>query len=627
LIKNTFSKYAVFLLSAVLLWFKTYLVNKFYFDLTIENAMQEFILFINPLSSIVLFLGTSLIFSSKIRNRVILIISFITSFVLFANIVFYRFFTDFITIPVLFQTSNMGDLGNSIWSLIELTDVIFFADVLLLALIMKIIKFKTFETNKKGMAFIFASAVLLFAINIGLAETERPQLLTRTFDRSMLIKNIGTYNYHIYDIVMQSKAKAQRAAADGSEIVDIENYVNANRTAPNPDFTGIAEGKNVFVISIESTQSFVLNNTVDGHVITPFLNELIKESYYFPNFYHQTGQGKTSDSEFLVDNSLYPLPSGAVFFTHSQNQYNGLPKMLSKNGYYTSVFHPNNKSFWNRDVMYDSLGYDQFFSQRYFTVTKEKSIGWGLKDEFMFEQSINYLKTMPHPFYTKYITLTNHFPFTLGTADEYLPEWTSDDGTVNRYFTTVRYTDEAIKKFFERLKEEGLYDNSIFILYGDHYGISENHNKAMSEYLGTDIRPYETVQLQQVPMIIHIPGQEGQVIDSVSGQIDLKPTILNLLGIDMKENIEFGNDLFSKERPSFAVLRNGSFITEDYVYTNSICYQKPEGIEVGIESCQPYQEKAKTQLAYSDKIIYGDLLRFFNHKPKDSYIESEQTIE
>ncbi|RBW70649.1 LTA synthase family protein [Bacillus taeanensis] len=625
--KNTFSKYAVFLLAALLLWLKTYLVNKFYFDLSIENAMQEFILFINPLSSVVLFLGISLFFSSKIRNRIILIISFIASFVLFANIVFYRFFTDFITIPVLFQTSNMGDLGNSVWSLIELSDCIFFADVFLLAFIMKFTTFKTFETNKKEIALVFTSVALLFAINIGLAETERPQLLTRTFDRSMLIKNIGTYNYHIYDVIMQSKAKAQRAIADGSEIVDIENYINANKTAPNPNFTGIAEGKNVFVISLESIQSFVLNNTVDGHVITPFLNELIKESYYFPNFYHQTGQGKTSDSEFLVDNSLYPLPSGAVFFTHSQNQYNGLPKMLNENGYYTSVFHPNNKSFWNRDVMYDSLGYDQFFSQRYFTVTDENSIGWGLKDEFMFEQSIDYLKTMPQPFYTKYITLTNHFPFTLGAKDEYLPEWTSDDGTVNRYFTTVRYTDEAVKKFFEQLKEEGLYENSIFILYGDHYGISENHNKAMSEYLETEIRPYETVQLQQVPMIIHIPGQEGQVIDTVSGQIDLKPTILNLLGIDTKENIEFGNDLFSKERPSFAVLRNGSFITEEYVYTNNICYQKPDGIEVESEKCQPYQEKAKTQLAYSDKIIYGDLLRFFNAQSKESYIELEQPIE
>src|SRR5690606_23523574 len=234
---------------------------------------------------------------------------------------------------------------------------------------------------KKQIAALFAVAIALFAVNLGLAETERPQLLTRTFDREMLIKNIGLYNYHIYDIIMQSRAQAQRALADSSEIVDIENYVKANRVKPNPDYTGIAKGKNVFVIVLESTQSFVINNTVEGEVITPFLNELIKESYYFPNFYHQTGQGKTSDSEFLFENSLYPLLSGAVFFTHSQNEYDGLPEILKKEGYYTSVFHANNKSFWNRDVMYDTLGYDRFYDVNSYHVTEENSVGWGLKDD------------------------------------------------------------------------------------------------------------------------------------------------------------------------------------------------------------------------------------------------------
>lgn len=574
--------------------------------------MQQFILLISPLSTVLLFLGFSLFFSQRLRNRMILLISFIGSFILYANVVYYRFFNDFITIPLLFQTSNMGDLGSSIFELINLTDVVFFIDVIILALLMKFLQVKPGHTTKKQMASIFAAALALFAINLGLAETERPQLLTRTFDREMLIKNIGVYNYHIYDIIMQSRAKAQRALADGSEIVDIENYVKANRAQPNEKMTGIAKGKNVFIISLESTQDFVINNTVDGEVITPFLNSLIKESYYFPNFYHQTGQGKTSDSEFLLENSLYPLPSGAVFFTHSQNAYHGTPNQLKESGYYSAVFHANNKSFWNRDVMYDSLGYDHFYDVDSFNVTEENSIGWGLKDDPFFEQSIKYLKHMPQPFYSKFITLTNHFPFTLEEEDQIIPPWTSNSGTLNRYFTTVRYTDEAVKNFFERLKEEGLYEDSIFILYGDHYGISENHNKAMSQYLGREITPFESAQLQKVPLIIHIPGQQGKVIETVGGQIDLKPTLFNLLGIDLKDDIYFGNDLFSKEHSNLAVLRDGSFITKDFVYTKDLCYEKATGLETDIEKCEPYKEKVDQELHYSDRIIYGDLLRFFD---------------
>ncbi|MFA8437675.1 LTA synthase family protein [Pueribacillus sp. YX66] len=610
--KKTLANYSMFLTATVLLWIKTYFVSKFYFNIPLENKMQQFILLISPISTVLLFFGFTLFFSGKARNRMILFISFIGSIILYANIVFYRFFNDFITIPVLFQTSNMGDLGSSIFELINVTDIVFFIDVIILVVLMKFISAKPGHVTKKQVASVFAAALALFAVNLGLAETERPQLLTRTFDREMLIKNIGVYNYHIYDIFMQSRAQAQRALADSSEIVDIENYVKANRVKPNENFTGIAKDKNVFVIVLESTQDFVINNTVDGEVITPFLNELITESYYFPNFYHQTGQGKTSDSEFLLENSLYPLPSGAVFFTHSQNEYDGMPKKLKEEGYYTSVFHANNKSFWNRDVMYDTLGYDRFYDVNSFNVTEENSIGWGLKDDDFFQQSIKYVKNLPQPFYTKYITLTNHFPFTLDEEDQLIPPWDSNSGTLNRYFTTVRYMDEAVKNFFERIKEEGLYEDSIFILYGDHYGISENHNKAMSQFLEKEVTPFESAQLQKVPFIIHIPGHEGKVIDTVGGQIDMKPTILNLLGIDARDQIYFGNDLFSEERSDFAVFRDGSFITKDYVYTKNICYDKATGLETEMEHCEPYKEKSETHLDLSDRIIYGDLLRFFN---------------
>ena len=111
--------------------------------------------------------------------------------------------------------------------------------------------------------------------------------------------------------------------------------------------------------------------------------------------------------------------------------------------------------------------------------------------------------------------------------------YTSDDNTVNRYFQTVRYTDEAIKELFKDLKASGLYDNSIIVMYGDHYGISENHNKAMAQYLGKDaITPFDTAQLQRVPFFIHIPNSGiGKQMHEVAGQMDIRPTVLHLLVI------------------------------------------------------------------------------------------------
>ncbi|WP_078379714.1 LTA synthase family protein [Sutcliffiella halmapala] len=612
------SKVPFILIAVVLLWIKTYIVYKTSFDITIESVKQEFILFINPLSFILLIVGLSLFFSEKGAKRYLIITSFIVTFVLYANAVYYRFFNDFITIPLLFQAGNMSDLGGSITELMHPIDLLMFADVAILIVLSKwtpsFVSFATWRPKVRKLYFL--SIVGIFLFNLGLAETERPQLLTRTFDREILVKNLGTYNYHVYDAVLQSKTRAQRAMADGSELAEIQNYINANYKAPNDDYFGVAEGKNVIVVKLESLQSFVIDNEINGEPVTPFLNEIKNQSYYFNNFFHQTGQGKTSDSEFLLDNSLYPVGRGAVFFTHGTNDYHtATPNVIKEEGYKPVVFHANNKSFWNRDVIYDALGYETYYDIDSYDVNEENSVGWGLKDVDFFQQSIPYMQEIDQPFYAKFITLTNHFPFVLDEEDRFVDEYDSNSRTLNRYFPTARYLDESIKIFFEELKAAGLYENSVIIMYGDHYGISETHNDAMSQYLGKEIRPFETAQLQRVPMIVHIPGvtdKNPKEFDTIGGQIDLKPTIKHLIGMETKNDIQFGEDLFSEERSNFVVFRDGGFVTDEILYTKNACYDKATEQEIDQEACDPFIEKAKKELQYSDKIIYGDLLRFYD---------------
>lgn len=605
-------------LAVIFLWLKTYVAYKVNFDIDIENGRQAFILLINPLSFLLFVFGVSLFLKEKRRNAYLFITSVLLTAVLFANIVFYRFFDDFLTIPVLFQTSNMSDLGSSVSELVNPADFLYFIDLFILALLMKVkpafIKDMHYNKNDKKV-FLLASIGVAF-FNLGISEVERPELLTRSFDREILVKNIGTYNYHLYDAFLQSKSSAQRAVADGSKLAEIENYVRANNEEPNKELYGIAKGKNVIMVSIESTQNFVINEKVKGQEITPFLNRFLKESYYFDHFYHQTGQGKTSDSEFIVENSLYPLGRGAVFFTHSQNEYKAFPEILNEKGYYSASFHANNSSFWNRDIMYKTLGYNRFYDIDDYVVNTGNSVNWGLKDKEFFSQSIAHLQELPQPFYAKFITLTNHFPFTLDEKDRSISEFNSSSKTLNRYFPAVRYTDEALRQFIGDLKEAGLYDNSVIVIYGDHYGISENHNQAMSQFLGKEITPFESVQLQRVPLIIHVPGQKGKTISKVSGQVDVRPTLLHLLEIDTKENIEFGTDLFSKNKFKMTVLRDGSFITKDYIFTRDTCYDKQTGELIERNACEPYMEKSKQELEYSDRIIYGDLLRFYNDGQK-----------
>ncbi|WP_078549350.1 LTA synthase family protein [Litchfieldia alkalitelluris] len=607
---------SLYWLAIIFLSVKTYIASKVFFDLEIDSFTAELILILSTFGTILLMFSISLFIKQIYRHRVLLIIYSIISVLLYVNVLYYRFFNDFITIPVLFQSKHITSLGSSFFDLISIIDVLLFLDIILLKFIADQIQFRRSEPvyNKKGRILILALIILIF--NTILAHKERPELLTRSFDRQLLVKNIGLYAYHVYDFYLYTNTKRRIVLADTNQLTEIINYDKANETKANEDYFGAAKGKNIIMVALESTQSFVVNQSINGQEITPFLNELIKQrgSYYFSNFYHQTGQGKTSDAEFIIENSLYGLPRGAVFFSNPENKYYSLASTLKEEaGYYSAVFHANNKSFWNRDVMYSALGYNRFYSEDDYNISKENSIGWGLKDEEFFAQTIPYLKELQQPYYAKLLTLTNHFPFSLAKADEIIPEWTSKDGTVNRYFTTVRYQDEALKQFFEQMKREGMYENSIFILYGDHYGISENHNKAMSEFLDKEITPFETIQLQRVPFIIHFPNRsESRKITSVVGQIDVKPTILNLMGIEENGAIQFGTDLFSEEKRDFVVLRDGSFVTNKFVMTGNKCYIRDTGMKTNMELCKPYVQKAKEELNYSDQIIYGDLFRFLD---------------
>lgn len=626
-------KHSLLILAILATWIKTVVVYYTSFDMKIENPMQHLILIINPLSFLLFIYGISLFFkTTKGRNRYIIIVASLLSIVLYGNAAFYRFFSDFVTLPVLMQTSNFGDLGNSALETIQLTDIFFFADVILLIVAMKLapkMQESMLKVNVEFRRAYFVLAVAMLFLNLGLAETERPQLLTRSFDRELLVKNIGTYNYHLYDIYIQSKSSAQRALADGSELVEVNNYIRSNQATVNAEMFGKYQGRNVIAISLESLQNFVINNEMNGEVVTPFLNSLTKDkdTFYFDEFYHQTGLGKTSDSEFIFENSLFGLGRGAVFFTHGGNTYNSLANRLNENGYFTNVMHPNNKSFWNRDMMYKSLNIDKFYDVNSYEIGEGEAVNWGMKDIPFMEQSAKHIGEMPQPFYSRLITLTNHYPFYLDEEDKMINEYDSNSGTLNRYFQTVRYMDEAVKVFFDQLKEQGVYDNSIIVMYGDHYGISENHNKAMAMYLDKEeITPYDSALLQSVPLFIHIPGSgEGKEMDEVAGQIDLRPTILHLLGIETSKDLQLGADLFSPEHEDFVIFRDGRFITDEYVYAGEVCYDRSTGEPLeDVAPCQPFIDRASLELKNSDAIINGDLMRFYDEKTgnlKDSAVK------
>ena len=625
-----------FSFAVILFWLKTYLVYQIEFELGVTGLMQEFILLINPIATTVLLFSFALYFTKpKKAYGALFVVYFLTSVLLYANVLYYREFSDFLTITTMLGAGKVSNgIGASAFALLRPQDLLYWADFLgLLYLVFS--KKNGITLDKRPMMKRYAVAmttlgVTLFAGNLALAESDRPQLLLRTFDRNYIVKYLGINFFTAFDGYQTAQSNQNKASADESDMDTVLNYVNEHYGEPNSEMFGIAEDRNVIYIHLESFQQFLIDYQLEDengelHEVTPFINSLFdnEDSYSFENFFHQVGQGKTADSEMILENSLYGSPQGGAFTQYgSTNTFQSASQILRSEADYTSaMFHGNVGSFWNRDDTYKSMGIDYFFDDEYYTFTEENRLEYGMKDKVFFQESIQYLEQLPQPFYSKFITVSNHFPYPLDEPNVNFPAATTGDNTIDNYFVTAHYLDEAVEEFFNYLKESGLYENSIIVLYGDHYGISNARNKSLAPLLGENPEEwtgYDDTMMQRVPAIYHIPGTgKGQISETYSGQIDMLPTLLHLLGIDTKDYVLMGTDMFSPEHDQTVAFRNGDIVTPKYTVDGSVIYDTKTGEEIlepsqeVLSEVETLKEQISMQLSTSDSILQSDLLRFY----------------
>lgn len=629
--KKKLSLFAFFILTVLTVTLKTYFSYYVDFSLGVKGLTQNLILLLNPYSLIALVLSVFLFFKGKKAFWFIFTGGFLLTVLLYANVVYFRFFSDFLTFSTLNQVSNVDSMGGAVGASFKWYDFIYFADTAayLFILIFKQKWLSKRVFSKKFVPVVMAASVALFFLNLAFAEADRPELLTRTFDHKYLVKYLGPYNFTVYDGVKTIQSNQQKALANEDDLTRVLNYTKQKHSEPNPEYYGAAKKKNIIKIHLESFQTFLINKKVNGEEVTPFLNKLSsgnEDFTYFPNFFHQTGQGKTSDAELTMDNSLYGLPQGSAFSLKGDNSYQSFPAILEqKRGYTTNVMHGDYKTFWNRDQIYKHFGLDKFYDATYFDMSDENIENLGLKDKEFFKESVDYLDKEKEPFYSHLITLTNHYPFTLSEEDASIDQPDTGDSTVDGYIQTAHYLDQALEQFVKDLKDKGLYDDSVILLYGDHYGISENHNKAMEKLLDEDITPAKFTDLNRTGLWMKIPGKDGGVNETYGGQVDIMPTLLHLEGIDTKNYAMMGTDLFSKDHDDTIAFRNGDFITKDYKYVNGRIYDNEDNQPVTEKPKDFDKRKQQTEkdLETSDKILNGDLFRFYDNPDFDKVKPSD----
>lgn len=513
---------------------------------------------------------------------------------MFSNAIFYRCYSQFITIGILSEIKQLSGVESSVLFFFKKIDLLYLIDLPLLFLMLG--KYKREKRKIKAKIHNMLVTLILLILILGYTNFKAPGIISEEWSKESLYNTYGFVASSVIDNFNYIKNNIVFTKFTNHD----EYLINNNfKTSSNYSQTKY-KGKNLIIIQVESLQQFVINRKYNGKEITPNLNKLISQSLYFDNCYYQTSLGHTSDAELLTNTSLYPLENSSVYANDYNNEFNALPKIMDSIGYNTFAVHGNKASFWNRKSIYNKYEFNKFYSLE--KLNKDEISDMGLSDRSLFNQNVDIINNNKKPFYDFTITLTSHGPFKVNN------DFCSSNNSIHAYYNAINYTDKQIGMFVDKLKANGILDNSILVIYGDHNAMTindkDNMEKEIKENLNKD---YEWQDYQKVPLIIRLPDSKIKGVNHNSvGEVDVMPTILDLYGINGIKH--FGSSVFDN-KDHLVVLKDGSYVYGRSFYdkNNNTTYN----LDTGKVSSNDLKitNKAKDQLKASSDIIKYNYLK------------------
>ena len=598
---------------------------------TVKNG-----LFISPLlvdlGFLILVSLLSLLIKKEKRIRYFITLSIIFNIVCIVNSIYYHYYSSFASISLIANITFASDVSDAIVeNVLKAVDLIYIWQTITLVIIYKKTNKKEYikhkENKKKLVKTGLITSLSLFAVAALFMPLNAWSRLYNLWNRESVVMNHGIYVYQLDDFIQSLTPKITSVLGHDKALKKVTDYYKENKYTPsNNEYTNMFKGKNIIVIHAESMQKFAMDLTFNNKEVTPNLNKLANEGIFFSNFYSQVGVGTSSDAEFTFNTSLMPSTKGTVFVNYFDRDYISIPKLLKEQGYYTYSMHANTGEFWNRNTMHKSLGYDKFYSKDSYII--DETIGLGLSDKSFFRQSVDIMKQVKEeenkPFYSLLIMLSNHTPFSdLALMEDYKTtiDVTIDNQTVTRdylnnttmgnYLRSVHYADSAIGEFIDNLDKEGLLENTVLVIYGDHdarldfedFNLLYNYDP-ITDTIKTEndegYIPYTKYNYEldrKVPFIIWTKDQNYNLnVNTPMGMIDVLPTLGNMVGIH--SDYQLGKDVMNiKGDDNTVTFIDGSFLT------SKVYYNSPKGEIYSINNEPITEEYIKERAKKSSDLI------------------------
>lgn len=536
-----------------------------YFTITVNSEMvdpikgSEFVLNKRILSYMFCSFSVytlALIFNGKKSFNILFGLNVFLSVFMFINLIYFRSFESYLSIYNIAQYKNFGVVGTSALALIRVRDILLFIDPIFLWFTRKYwIKEAEERTPLSVRQRIIMSIVPLTCAGLAFNYDE---FFTPTITKVEAGAKLSIVGHHFYDLSSFVSDSTHKLTKDSIHPSVDRWFKNKNAMQGTTKYDGIYKDQNVLFIQVESLENFAINLKVEGQEVTPTLNSLLKDSFYFNNVIAQENGGNSSDADFMVNTSLIPLKSGSVGHRFPDNKYNSLPVILRGEGYNSHVIHSGEGYFWNKENFLPNYGFDSYTDIKGMDAKEDEMFFMGLKDKEHFSQVADKVATLPNKHYLFTVTETSHTPFELPDEMKYLKLSEEMDETIfGKYFQSIRYTDDAIKELLEKLDKNGNLDNTVVVFYGDHEGIHKYNNDDVLKKQTDDYQKYANAG--EVPFIVYKKNSNiGQVVSKTGGQIDIMPTVLGLLGVEKEKyvNTVMGASLLDG-KPGYAIDRNG----------------------------------------------------------------------
>lgn len=536
---------------------------------------------------------------------------------LYADCVHLRFFGDLGSVAALRSLGQIGQVGASVRALLELRDLWFWADLpaaFVLATVAMRLSRRGSSRRRPAIALAVIAAVAACCGAVAMRRVESS--FRQVFRTTELARHIGVLNLHALDLGRTAVAGLVHRPLDPDELAEIVGYFDQGR--PLRAGTGAtfaaADGDNLVMIQVESLQAFVVGFRVGGREVTPFLNRLAEENFWFANVTDQTEEGRSSDSELATQVSLLPPDRGAAAFLNAGNHFTGLAAILGEHGYATLSAVPFDGSFWNRRLTHRAYGFQRsLFAEDFLP---GPTIGWGLNDRDFLVQAAHRLTELPEPWCAYLITLSLHHPFEGFPDEEKELDVGIWEGTpFGNFIHTMHFMDRALESFVASLDDAGLLGRTVLAIWGDHDAGFE-WRPEIAAAIGEPADSRGWYLSQQIPLVVRVPALPGpgHPLGLPAGHVDVAPTLLALLGVDPSPYAWLGRNLLGAPGPGPVVGEYRCFSDASFLYlrhgpalADGECVDLASLRAVPVTDCAVPFERARRQVEVSTSVLDHDL--------------------